>query len=75
MSRGVDLFNVPNFLVAPSKERLVRLMLLNNIKKSKEFNYFDIQKDGAKWVAWYYDTLDHVQKNQVVVDSVAKEIV
>lgn len=29
-------------------------MLLNNIKNDQEFLYFDIQKDGSFWIAWFW---------------------
>jgi hypothetical protein len=33
----------------------MRSMLDNNIKQGKKFNYFDIQQEGKRWVAWYYN--------------------
>ena len=46
---------IPNFLQASSKKGLVELMILNNAKKGAYHNYFSIVKDGASWVAWYYE--------------------
>lgn len=46
---------IPNFLTAGSAIGLRRLMLLNNTKKAKQYNYFDIQFVSGKWFAWYYD--------------------
>ena len=70
---GVDLFNIPNFLIAPSEQRLVRLMLLNNLKKSHEFQYFDIQqKKNGKWVAWYYESVDMLVRQKAIKESVVK---
>lgn len=54
MSKVGNSLNVPNFLVAPSREELVRLMLSNNLKAGKEHRYFDISFDGKAWCAWYY---------------------
>lgn len=45
---------IPHFLVAGSPKGLQRLMLLNNLNNGFEHNYFSIQKDGSKWIAWYY---------------------
>lgn len=44
---------VPHSLVAPSLRELHRRMLLNNIRDSKQYEYFDIQKDGKNWVAFF----------------------
>ena len=49
---------IPVFLEANSKDLLVKLMLSNNMAHGCYFKYFDIQKDGKKWVAWYYAIVD-----------------
>jgi len=46
---------IPHFIEAPNKLELMRSMLDNNIKQGKKFNYFDIQQEGKRWVAWYYN--------------------
>jgi len=46
---------IPHFIEAPNKRALMQTMLNNNIAKGKKFNYFDIQQEGKRWVAWYYD--------------------
>lgn len=53
------------FLEAKSKRDLVAAMLDNNRKRGAFFRYFDIQKDGPKWVCWYYVKLSMlpVKKN------------
>jgi hypothetical protein len=51
-------FRVPTFVTASSPKDLVRVMLNNNINHGKEFTYFDIQKDGSKWFAWYYTEIN-----------------
>lgn len=38
-------------------------MLNNNIRKGGFVKYFDIQKDGTKWVAWYHEDLANMMKN------------
>lgn len=48
---------VPTFIEADSKTELVKKMIMNNLSQGKFFRYFDIQKDGKKWVAWYYDNI------------------
>jgi len=50
----VKLSMVPVYITAKTKEDLTLAMLNNNIQKSKQFQYFDIQKDGKEWIAWYY---------------------
>lgn len=45
---------LPHFIEADTKENLLKKMLVNNTAQGKYFRYFDIQKDGKKWVAWFY---------------------
>lgn len=49
--------HVPFFIEANSKKELVKKMFENNAAKGGFVKYFDIQKDGAKYVAWYYEDL------------------
>ena len=58
MSQVGDSFRIPQFITARTKELLVRAMLLNNLQNGMEFNYFDIQKDGASWVVWFRHPID-----------------
>lgn len=58
MSTIGNSLRVPMFLAAPTRDGLVRLMLSNNVKKSKEHKYFDISFDGKNWVAWFLDEID-----------------
>jgi len=51
----IKLSMVPVHISAKTREELTLVMLDNNIKKSKQFQYFDIQKDGKEWIAWYYN--------------------
>jgi len=44
---------LPHFIEAKDKRALMRAMLQNNNANHYYFKYFDIQKDGTKWVAWY----------------------
>lgn len=53
-----DAFIVPQFLEAQDKVKLVRAMLLNNLKHGMEFDYFGIQKDKNVWIAWYRFPMD-----------------
>lgn len=46
--------HVPVSIEAKTRSELSAEMLLNNLKFSVFFKYFDIQKDGKRWVAWYY---------------------
>lgn len=54
MSAGNSL-RIPNYLSAGSPKGLHRLMLLNNIKNGKQYNYFDIQFVNGKWFVWYFE--------------------
>ena len=45
---------IPLYIEAPNKKMLVQRMLNNNMKNGSFFRYFDIQKDGDMWVAWYF---------------------
>lgn len=45
---------VPIFVEAKDKKDLVKKMLEVNVKSSASVKFFDIQKDGKMWVAWYY---------------------
>jgi hypothetical protein len=49
---------IPNFLSAGSPQGLRRLMLLNNIRNGKQYNYFDIQFVGSKWFVWFFEKED-----------------
>lgn len=53
-----NLFRIPRSLAAPTRDKLGRLMLLNNFKHSIEFRYFDIQFVNGEWIAWYNVILD-----------------
>lgn len=52
------------FLAAPTREGLVRLMLSQNLKRGKEYRYFDIGFDGSKWTAWFYEEAE-INKRQL----------
>jgi hypothetical protein len=51
---------VPLALKAKTTNELTNLMLQNNLKYHKNFHYFDIQKDGNTWVAWYMQDISEV---------------
>ena len=56
---------------ARTRSELSGKMLLNNSEHRTFFRYFDIQKDGKRWVAWYYaDASPHsrqIKKHQVKI--------
>lgn len=57
---------IPVSIEARTRSELSGAMLINNAKFNSFFRYFDIQKDGKRWVAWYYaDVRDQVLKHQV----------
>ena len=48
-----ELFKVPLFVKANSRQNLIRAMVVNNQKHGVAFNYFQITKEGKDYVAWY----------------------
>jgi len=52
----VDL--IPYSIAAKTRDALTKAMFLNNIKHGAHFRYFNIEKVGKEWVAWYYRKLD-----------------
>jgi len=57
---------IPVSIEAKTRSELSGAMLINNFKHQSFFRYFDIQKDGKRWVAWYYaDIYKHVSKHQI----------
>jgi len=49
---------IPSFIKAKSPAGLRRIMLLNNTKHSKTFQYFSIQFVEKEWFAWFYLDMD-----------------
>ena len=45
---------VPVFIEAKSPEALIEKMMTNNHINGKAYNYFQVMKDGKRWLAWYY---------------------
>ena len=50
-------FRIPQYISAPTKDRLVRILLLNNLEHGIEFDY-TIMRDGEGYTAWFYKTID-----------------
>jgi len=50
---NTSLFTVPISVEATSREELTRKMLAIQARLRLKIHFFDIQKDGKKWVAWY----------------------
>lgn len=51
-----NITHIPHFVEAPSLEELQRRMLQRNVSDKAQYQYFDIQKDNNRWVAFYYKT-------------------
>lgn len=62
--------HIPVFIEAKTKKDLVKTMLANNVKHGGFVQYFDIQKDGASWVAWFFADLSKVN---MIENNVAAE--
>lgn len=57
---------IPVSIEARTRSELSNKMLENNYRFSCFFRYFDIQKDGKRWVAFYYADVRHqVLKHQI----------
>ena len=53
----MNVNTVPISITAPNANALSLAMFENNLKYGKCYRYFDIQKVGSKWVAWYFRDL------------------
>lgn len=51
-----NIHRIPHYLQASTPEQLKQLMHKNNIKNDQEFLYFDIQREGSFWIAWFWAT-------------------
>ena len=52
-------------LEAKSRSELSSKMFLNNVKFNCFFKYFDFQKDGKRWICWYYaDIFTQIDKSK-----------
>lgn len=55
------IMRIPVSIEANSRDELSRACLENNLRHQLEFEYFQIVKDGTKWVAWYYADVSRVK--------------
>ena len=53
-----NINTIPHYITASTKQDLVKEMFKNNIRYNTRFQYFDIQKDGDLYVAWYYKKVE-----------------
>lgn len=49
---------IPLSIEADTRDELTRKMMKINMVTNSYHRYFDIQKDGRKWVAWYYEHVE-----------------
>lgn len=57
---------IPVSIEARTRSELSAKCAINNERFDAFFKYFDFQKDGKRWVCWYYaDIRYHVLKHQV----------
>lgn len=59
---------IPLYIEANNKEDLIKKMLDNNREHSSHFKYFDIQKDGKKWVVWFYAIVNPLENKIIGVN-------
>jgi len=57
-----DLLKIPHFVEGKNKLDLQRSMLKIQLDTGFKYKFFDIQKDGDRWVAWYYAVVKGVNK-------------
>lgn len=50
----MNVFHVPLFVEAETKQELVQEMIRNNAKDRVTYKYFSIVFDGKTWSGWYY---------------------
>ena len=66
MSIHIPVGRIPKYVTASSLKGLRRVMLLTQSRLGYGVEFFDIQKDGKKWIAFYYDgsniTLQNVEE-------------
>lgn len=53
MAWVAKLNRIPNVLIARNLKKLRALMLINNLKHTTEFDYFDIQFAEGQWHAFF----------------------
>lgn len=66
-----DVFNIPLSIEAGTADELSRLMLSNNLKNQKWFNYQIVVK-GGKFYAWYFNDLDQEQRLREEIKKIKK---
>ena len=47
------LLHVPMYVKAQTPDKLIRAMIQQNVKDAITHKYFEIQKQGKDWFAWY----------------------
>lgn len=60
--------NMPLFIEANDKRALITKMMENNMKDKIDYKYFQVMKDGKKWVAWYYGDGNKILKQSIKTD-------
>lgn len=53
-----NIWNIPNFISAPTPKGMREAMLKNNLKKGIQFHYFDIQFVKGSWIAWFNEAIE-----------------
>lgn len=57
--------NVPLFIEASNKEDLVKAIIAHNLREKTAYKFFQIMKDGKKWVGWYYGDANPMLKKDL----------
>lgn len=67
----ISTFNVPLALEAGTADELSRLMLSNNLKHKKWFNYQIVVK-GNKFYAWYFNEMSQDERFRIELERIKK---
>jgi hypothetical protein len=59
----IPVGNIPDYVTASNLKALRRSMLKTQLRLGHGVEFFNIQKDGKKWVAFYYSGLSITSQN------------
>jgi len=65
--KGV-MYQVPIHVTARTPEELTLAMLQLNLKDGVKNSFFDIQRNGKEWIAWYYKDIGRMVKDKLNKD-------
>ncbi len=57
-----NIYRVPIYLSAKTKEELIVKMVTNNSINGIMFNYFPPIKEGKNWIVWFFADTENYKK-------------